>query len=254
MCKYDVAKHYARVETAIAAACRNAGRARADVLLVAVSKFQPKAAIAAAAAAGQRDFGENYLQEALAKMAELAQTWNQQTKSVDPLKTAADGCVESLRWHFTGHLQTNKAARAAGAFCLIHTLDSMRLADALQKACIGPGIRQPVLMEINIGAEPQKAGIMPEKAADLALHVIEKCPNLELRGLMCLPPVFDSGDAARPFFAALRKLRDALSAETGCELPELSMGMSGDFNAAIAEGATIVRIGTSIFGPRPARN
>ena len=225
------------VRERVAQACRANGRRPEDVLLVAVSKFHPASDIAAVAAAGQKDFGENYVQEALEKRAELAN----------------DPAAANLRWHMIGHVQTRKAALVAGAFVLIHTLDSVKLADALERRLAVTGALQPVLMEINIGAEPQKAGVMPEEAEALGAHVLAACPHLELRGLMCLPPVFDAGEAARPYFARLRRLGEDLRSRLGIAMPELSMGMSGDFAAAVAEGATIVRIGTDIFGPRPPR-
>ena len=152
-----------------------------------------------------------------------------------------------------GHVQSRKAAQVAGAFALIHTLDSRKLADGLERRLAVLEARQPVLMEVNVAAEPQKSGIMAEDLPVLADYIVENCPHLELRGLMCLPPVFDAGEAARPHFARLRVLCEELRARLGLPLPELSMGMSGDFEAAVAEGATLVRIGTDIFGPRPPR-
>lgn len=223
----------AAVEASIAQACQEAGRPRASVQLVAISKFHPARDIALAARAGQLDFGENYVQEADAKKAALIEEW------------------PDLRWHMTGHVQSRKAGQVAGKYALIHTLDSIRLADGLEKHLTDK--RQPVLIEVNIGEEAQKAGVMPDKLKELASHVVNNCPHLELRGLMCLPPVFDNGEAARPYFARLRRLRDDLEQGLGQALPELSMGMSGDFGQAIAEGATIVRIGTAIFGLRPLK-
>ncbi|MBD5538908.1 MAG: YggS family pyridoxal phosphate-dependent enzyme [Desulfovibrio sp.] len=233
----DLAGRLFKVRESLARACTDTGRRPEDVLLVAVSKFHPASDIAAVAAAGQRDFGENYVQEALEKRAGLAD---------DPV-------AAHIRWHMIGHVQSRKAAQVAGAFVLIHTLDSVKLADALERRLAVTGALQPVLMEINIGAEPQKAGVMPEEAEALGAHVLGACPHLELRGLMCLPPVFDAGDAARPYFARLRRLGEDLRSRLGIAMPELSMGMSGDFAAAVAEGATIVRIGTDIFGPRPPK-
>ncbi|MBD5417658.1 MAG: YggS family pyridoxal phosphate-dependent enzyme [Desulfovibrio sp.] len=233
----DLAGRLFKVRESLARACRDNGRRPEDVLLVAVSKFHPASDIAAVAAAGQRDFGENYVQEALEKRAELAD----------------DPAAARIRWHMIGHVQSRKAAQVAGAFVLIHTLDSVKLADALERRLAVTGQLQPVLMEINIGAEPQKAGVMPEAAEALGAHVLAACPHLELRGLMCLPPVFDAGEAARPYFARLRRLGEDLRSQLGVAMPELSMGMSGDFAAAVAEGATIVRIGTDIFGPRPPK-
>lgn len=233
----ELAARLASVRERLALACTANGRRPEDVLLVAVSKFQPASAVAAVASDGQRDFGENYVQEALEKRAGLA----------------ADPVARDLRWHMIGHVQSRKAAQVAGAFVLIHTLDSVKLADALERRLAVTGRLQPVLMEINIGGEPQKAGVMPEQAEALGAHVLAACPHLVLRGLMCLPPVFDAGEAARPYFARLRRLGEDLRSKLGIAMPELSMGMSGDFAAAVAEGATIVRIGTDIFGPRPAK-
>ena len=123
----------------------------------------------------------------------------------------------------------------------------------LEKRAAALGVVQPVLCEINVGEEPQKAGIMADALPELEEHVLARCPHLEMQGLMCLPPVFDAGEAARPYFARLYRLREDMRARTGLPLPHLSMGMSGDFAAAVAEGATLVRIGTDIFGPRPPK-
>lgn len=226
-------ERYADVEAQVEKACVSAGRRRDEVRLIAVSKFHPAQAILEVARAGQLEFGENYVQEAEAKRAELAEL------------------LPNLRWHLIGHLQSRKAAQVAGRYTLIHTLDTCKLADALEKRL--EGNVQDVLIEVNIGSEGQKSGVEPDGLAALATHIAEKCPHLNLLGLMCMPPVYDSGDAARPFFARLRHLRDGLEKGLGKKLPELSMGMSGDFPGAIAEGATIIRVGTGIFGPRPAR-
>lgn len=212
-------------------ACAQSGRKRNDVCLVAVSKFHPVEKIAAIAALGQKDFGENYLQEAREKMAYLPY----------------------LRWHFTGSVQSRKATKIVGEFELVHTLDSIKLADALDRANCRQKIRQKALIEVNIAGEPQKAGVLPKDLAALFEHSLKRCPHLQIEGLMCLPPVFDAGERARPYFASLRELRDNLETAFGLKLPELSMGMSGDFEWAIMEGATIVRVGTDIFGPRPLR-
>ena len=230
-------ERYARVLERLDAACAAAGRGRDDVVLIAVSKLHPAADVAAVARAGQLDFDENYVQEALQKREELA----------------GEPACRNVRWHMIGHVQSRKAAQVAGAFALIHTLDSRKLADGLERRLAVLEARQPVLMEVNVAAEPQKSGIMAEDLPALADYIVESCPHLELRGLMCLPPVFDAGEAARPHFARLRVLCEELRARLGLPLPELSMGMSGDFEAAVAEGATLVRIGTDIFGPRPPR-
>ena len=230
-------ERYARVLERLDAACAAAGRKREDVTLIAVSKLHPAVDVAEVARAGQLDFGENYVQEALQKREDLA----------------GESACRNLRWHMIGHVQSRKAAQVAGAFALIHTLDSRKLADGLERRLAVLEARQPVLMEVNVAAEPQKSGLMAEDLPSLADHILEKCPHLELRGLMCLPPVFDAGEAARPHFARLSALREELRDRLGLPLPELSMGMSGDFAAAVAEGATIVRIGTDIFGPRPPK-
>ncbi|MSS27182.1 YggS family pyridoxal phosphate-dependent enzyme [Desulfovibrio sp. PG-178-WT-4] len=230
-------ERYARVLERLDAACAAAGRKREDVTLIAVSKLHPAVDVAEVARAGQLDFGENYVQEALQKREDLA----------------GESACRNLRWHMIGHVQSRKAAQVAGAFALIHTLDSHKLADGLERRLAVLEARQPVLMEVNVAAEPQKSGLMAEDLPSLADHILEKCPHLELRGLMCLPPVFDAGEAARPHFARLSALREELRDRLGLPLPELSMGMSGDFAAAVAEGATMVRIGTDIFGPRPPK-
>lgn len=219
------------VRERLAAAARRSGREPQEVRLVAVSKFHPASAVAAAAACGQRLFGENYVREALAKQAELSDT--------------------NLRWHCIGHIQSNKAGDAAGRFALIHSVDSLKLARALSRR-LAPDAVQDVLLQVNIGSEPQKGGVAPEDLFPLAEDVAA-LPGLRVRGLMCLPPFFDDGEAARPFFARLRALRDATQRRLDLEMPELSMGMSGDFEQAVEEGATLVRVGTKIFGPRPAR-
>lgn len=230
-------ERYERVLERLDAACAAAGRKRESVTLIAVSKLHPAADVAAVARAGQVHFGENYVQEALQKRETLA----------------GDTACRNLRWHMIGHVQSRKAAQVAGAFALIHTLDSRKLADGLERRLAMLEVRQPVLMEVNVAAEPQKSGLMAEELPALADYIVENCPHLELRGLMCLPPVFDAGEAARPHFARLFALREVLRDRLGLPLPELSMGMSGDFAAAVAEGATMVRIGTDIFGPRPPK-
>ena len=232
---------YARVLDRIDAACAAAGRPRESVRLIAVSKLHPAASLAEVAAAGQIDFGENYVQEALQKRQDL---------SADQ---ATSALCAGIRWHMIGHVQSRKAPLVAGAFSLVHTLDSRKLADAMERRLAENNQRQPVLFEVNVGGESQKSGVMTVDLLELADYVLESCPHLEVQGLMCLPPVFDAGDAARPHFALLRELRDSLRTRLGLPLPELSMGMSGDFEGAVAEGATMVRIGTDIFGPRPAR-
>ena len=233
-----LAQRYHAVCERLERAALAAGRDPQSIQLVAISKHQPPDMVRQLAALGHRVFGENYIQEARAKALALHDT--------------------GVEWHFTGRLQSNKAKGASGGFCLIHTVDSLRLGEMLQKNLerqpAGPdglASRQSVLVQVNIGAEPQKAGVLPEDLPALA-EALCALSRLDVQGLMCLPPVFDAGEAARPFFAALRVLRDKLAQRLGTTLPFLSMGMSGDAEWAILEGASHVRIGTDIFGPRPA--
>jgi pyridoxal phosphate enzyme (YggS family) len=218
----------------MAAACARAGRPADSVRLVAVSKLHPASDILALAASGQREFGESYAQEALAKQDDLA--------------------GQDILWHFIGGVQTKKAKLLAGRFALVHSLDSDKLARELAHRATAARVLQPVLIEVNMGEE-QKAGVDEDDLPELARLVLslkqDGC-GIDLQGLMCLPPKFDAPEEARPFFARLRSLRETLERGLDVQLPQLSMGMTGDFEAAIEEGATIVRVGTSIFGPRPA--
>jgi pyridoxal phosphate enzyme (YggS family) len=221
-----------RIEAQIAAACREAGRPRGEVALMAVSKMHPASAIVAAGALGIRLFGENRVQEFQEKRVHL-------------------GTIEA-EFHLIGHLQSNKAARAAELFSSVDTLDSVSLAARLNQAATQPGRRLAVLIEIKLSDEPSKAGLDPD-AGELR-SLLEQLPGmagLELRGLMTVPPFLEDLAAVRPYFARLRKLRDQLAAEhPRLSFAELSMGMSHDFPVAIAEGATQVRIGTALFGKR----
>jgi PLP dependent protein len=231
----QIAGNLARVEEAIAEACRAAGRRREEVELIAVSKTHPTAAIVEAAALGLRLFGESRVQEWTTKAAELG--------------PARDG----IHVHLIGHLQSNKAAKAAELFNAIDSVDSLKLAERLDEAAGKFGKRLPVLLEIKLSAEETKAGLEPG-SAELA-DLLESAPsfaNLKIDGLMTIAPLDAGDDATRECFRALRLLRDELSAEhQKLDLPVLSMGMSGDFALAIAEGSTRVRIGTALFGPRP---
>jgi pyridoxal phosphate enzyme (YggS family) len=224
--KHDIARRLAAVGDRIARAMRLAGRAATPVRLVLASKTQPPAALRAAYAAGAREFGENYVQEAVAKRAALAN-------------------LSDIRWHMIGHLQTNKAKDALETFDIIETLDSERLANALAR--IRPSPPVPVLIEVNLGGESSKTGVAPERVEPLIDAVRA---SVEVLGLMTIPPPAANPAAMRPYFARLRELRDRLAAATGLALSELSMGMTEDFEVAIEEGATIVRIGRAVFGER----
>jgi PLP dependent protein len=207
-----------RVHARIAAACARAGRPPASVTLCAVSKSHPADAIRAAHGTGLRDFGENYVQEMVAKATELADL--------------------DIRWHFVGHVQRNKAKEVAARAALVHGVDSTALAEALDRRAEAS---LPVLVQVNAGDETSKAGVAWDEVAAL-VEAIRGLPRLVCTGLMTIPP---PGEDNRARFRELAALAGRL------ELPQLSMGMSDDFEVAIEEGATIVRIGTAIFGPRP---
>jgi pyridoxal phosphate enzyme (YggS family) len=221
----DITDHLAQIRERVARAAERAGRSPASVTLVAVSKQQPISAIAAAHRAGVTHFGESYVQEALPKIAALAEL--------------------GLVWHFVGKVQANKTRQIAEQFAWLHTLDRVKIAERLseQRPPHAPPLN--VLIQVNQAGEAQKSGVPPTEVAELA-RAIAKLPRLALRGLMTLPP---QGDAPAKWFAALAALRSQL-AQDGIALDSLSMGMSADFAEAIAEGATLVRIGTALFGPR----
>ena len=228
----DIARSLAEVRQEMAEAARAAGRDPAGVTLLAVSKTCPPEAVAAAHAAGQVSFGESYVQEALPKLDALAHL--------------------PLDWHFIGRLQSNKVKFLGGRFSLVHSIDSSKLAQALHKRLAADSAPvQDVLIQANLAAEGQKAGVAAEELGRLAEEVAGLA-TLRLRGLMLLPPL-GGAEENRRYFAGLRQARDRLETRLGVALPVLSMGMSDDFAVAIAEGATIVRVGTRIFGERRAR-
>jgi pyridoxal phosphate enzyme (YggS family) len=220
----------APVRARIAAAAARAGRSPDVVRIVAVTKGHPLERAREAAAAGLQDLGENRVQEALSKQA----AW-------------PDAAV---RWHLIGHLQRNKTKLVVGRFVLVHSLDSRRLADALDAAAAAAGVVQDVLLEVNVGREPQKAGVLPEEAPALLGHATG-LRHLAVRGLMTVAPFTDDVAVQRRTFRELRLLRDALATST-LDLAVLSMGMSSDFEIAVEEGATMVRLGTVLFGERAA--
>ena len=223
-----------RVQERIDAAARKVGRRSDEITLVGVSKTHPAAAIRAAYEAGLRHFGENRVQEWEGKRGEL-------------------GALQA-HWHLVGHLQSNKAARAAGLFHSVDSVDDLALAQRLDRArdeqANGPKLR--ILIEVRVEEEESKSGVKPEETAALAGKLAELA-HLELAGLMCIPPFLEEPAKVRPYFRRLRELRDSLARQIGRDLPVLSMGMSHDFEVAIEEGATEVRVGTAIFGSRPAK-
>ena len=220
--------HLEAVRKRIALACKRAGRDPGEVGIVAVTKTHPVSAVAEAVGEGLKDVGENRVQEALAKQDE----WT----------------GPEVRWHLIGHLQRNKAKQAVGRFALIHSLDSIRLADALDQAAAAQGITQDVLVQVNVAGEEQKSGASVDEASSLVRHA-QGLKHLALKGLMTMAPLTDDVSVQRATFAGLRDLRDLLEL-AGAKLPVLSMGMSGDFEAAVEEGATLLRLGTVLFGER----
>ena len=220
----------AAVRGRIAAAAARSGRRADTVMIVAVTKGHPVERVREAAAAGLLDVGESRVQEAVAKQA------------------AWPGAP--VRWHLIGHLQRNKAKLSVGRFALIHSLDSVRLADALEAAAAGAGAVQEVLVEVNVAREPQKSGAMPEDVPGLVAHASE-LPHLRVRGLMALAPYQAPVAVQHQVFGEVRELRDRIARDSRlATLDQLSMGMSDDFEAAVEEGATMVRLGTILFGER----
>ena len=221
----EIAGAIERVRERIEHACERAGRDPGSVQLVAVSKGHPEEVIRAAYAAGMRVFGENYAQELAAKASALSD-------------------LRDIRWRFIGHLQRNKIKLIEGARATVDTVDSARLAQALSARAGASGTDLEVLLQVNVGGEAQKSGCTPDEVPAL-VEAVRALPNISLRGLMTVAPHLDEVEATRPFFATLRGLAEANG------LPELSMGMTHDLEQAVAEGATMLRIGTAIFGPRP---
>ena len=218
----------------MAAAAARAGRNPDEVTLVAVSKTMPLEAIRAAWLAGQRVFGENRVQEAIEK----ASLWRERWPG-DPIS-----------WHLIGHLQTNKVRDVVGAFDLVHSVDSLRLATALDQRARATGAVVPVLLEVHLSGEASKFGIEPDEVLP-TVAAMRGLAGLRIGGLMTIAPYGTPGEAARPYFRALRALRDRLrAAAPDSTLSDLSMGMTEDFEVAIEEGATLVRVGRAIFGER----
>lgn len=227
----NLALHVHEVRERVARAALATGRSAHSVTLLAVGKAQPPESLAAAAGAGLTDFGESYLAEALMKIAALQD--------------------QRLTWHFIGRLQANKTRPVAEAFAWVHTVDRLKIAERLsaQRPSHAPPLN--LCLQVNLAAEPSKGGVTPAQLPELA-RAVAALPRLKLRGLMCLPPHEEEPARQRHWFAQLRQLREALNAQ-GAALDTLSMGMSDDFGAAIQEGATIVRLGTVLFGPRPVQ-
>jgi len=224
----SIADNLSRVRADLAAAATAAGRDPESITLVAVSKTWPASDVAEAAAAGQRIFGENKVQELLAKIPESP---------------------AGLAWHLIGHLQSNKVRKVLPHCALIHSIDSIELARDVSRIAGELGLTAWILLQVNVASDEAKFGF-PVGVVMEAFAEIRSLPHLEVRGLMTVPPFDEDPEQVRPHFAALRRLRDELEREHGVSLPELSMGMSHDCRIAIEEGATMVRVGSAIFGRR----
>ena len=227
-----LAERISQIRLRMAAAALRASRPPEQVTLLAVSKTHPPEMVREAATAGVIDFGENKVQEAEEKIPQVGR--------------------DSVRWHLIGHLQSNKARKAVELFDAIHSLDSVALARKLERACEkGDRAQLPVLVQVDLGKEVTKSGVTEDELLEI-LDALKQCRRLRLQGLMTLPPFYDNSEEVRPFFRRLRELRDELRrlGAFGDGSGELSMGMTHDFEVAIEEGATIVRVGTAIFGER----
>lgn len=225
-----VAENYRAVEARVEAACARSGRGRDEVTLIAVSKTKPVEMVRELMAIGVRDFGENHAQELVTKTEEIP----------DP-----------LNWHFIGHLQRNKVKYVVGRACLIHSVSSLRLAQEIEKEAAKKDVSVPILIEVNIADEETKLGL-PEEEVLALVQDAAKLPHLQIRGLMAIAPPVEDPEENREYFARLRRMRNTIGQMQipGVVMEELSMGMTGDFEVAIEEGATMVRVGTAIFGSR----
>jgi PLP dependent protein len=234
MTQASLRENFSRVQDRIAAAARHAGRRPEEITLIGVSKTHPAEAIREAYEAGLRHFGENRVQEWEGKRSQL-------------------GGLDAT-WHLIGHLQSNKATRAANLFHSIDSVDSIATAQRLDRARVDGSVGEKlrVLIEVWLSEEESKSGVKVDELGQLASGILEM-PRIELAGLMCIPPFFEEAAKARPYFRRLRLLRDELREQIGRQLPVLSMGMSHDFEVAIAEGATEVRVGTALFGARASK-
>ncbi len=224
----EIAANLETVQAKIAAAAARCGRSLDDVQLIAVSKKQAAGNVRSAYDAGQTIFGESRVQEARVKIPELA---------------------SAVRWHFIGHLQKNKIRHALPLFELFHSIDSLELAQQVDRIAEGEGVRPRVLLEVNVAGEGSKFGFAPGKLR-AEMEALLGLQRLEIDGLMTIPPLAPEAEDSRRFFVALRELRNELERDFSVKLPQLSMGMSNDYGIAVEEGATLVRVGTAIFGGR----
>jgi pyridoxal phosphate enzyme (YggS family) len=224
----DLSANLNLIQQRIRAACERSGRAASSVQLLAVAKTHPPETVTAAAQLGLTFFGENKVQEARAKIPQ---------------------CPGRLHWHFIGHLQSNKCREAVELFEMIESVDSLALAQEINRRAEQAAKTMPVLLEVNVAGEASKFGYAPERLL-AELPEVNALPRIEIHGLMTVPPWTDEPEKGRPHFRKLREVKEQCEQILGAPLPHLSMGMSGDFEIAIEEGATIVRVGTALFGPR----
>ena len=226
----DLGEILEEVRARIASAARRAGRDPADVEIVAVTKTHGPETVREAWDAGLGIVGENKVQEAMWKKA---------------------ACASGPQWHLIGHLQSNKVRHALETFDAIHSVDGVRLADRLNAVAEQIGARPCILLEVNVSGEKSKSGMAPGDVRAAVEHIFSSCPRLSLEGFMTMAPFSENPEDARPFFRRLRELRDEMEAAFGASFPRLSMGMSGDYEVAVEEGSTMVRLGTVLFGERP---
>jgi PLP dependent protein len=227
----SIADNLARVREQIENAALKSGRTASDVELVAISKTHPAEKVRDAMQAGQILFGESRVQEARIKIPELP---------------------SNARWHFVGHLQKNKVRQALSLFEMIHSVDSLALAQDISRIAEEEGLYPRALLEVNVAGERSKFGFAPAQLRE-QMEALLALPRLSIEGLMCIPPVGDEAENSRKFFVQLRELHDAVQSEFSVKLPQLSMGMTNDFGVAVEEGATLLRVGTAIFGERPKK-
>jgi len=228
----SIGENLDRVREQIATSAAKSGRSADDVELVAITKTHPADKVREAIEAGQSLFGESRVQEARAKIPELP---------------------SNIRWHFVGHLQKNKVRQALPLFEMIHGVDSLALAQDINRIAEEEGMFPRVLLEVNVAGEGSKFGFVADQLRE-QMNALLALPRLSIEGLMCIPPLADESEASRKFFVRLRDLRESLENEFDLELPQLSMGMTNDYTIAVEEDATLVRVGTAIFGERTARN
>ncbi|MBI3091149.1 MAG: YggS family pyridoxal phosphate-dependent enzyme [Candidatus Tectomicrobia bacterium] len=248
----SIAERWRWVTERVAAAAARVGRRAEEVRIIAVTKTVAAPRVVEAVAAGAREFGENRVQEARAKVAEARTLLRQGAGDGEEAWQAPPPGAVTPRWHLIGHLQKNKVKHIFDLFCMVHSVDSLELAEEIERRGVGAGRVMPILLEVNIAAQAQKFGLPDDEVAGVAERV-GKLAHVRLQGLMAIPPLSEDAETSRPYYAQVRRLAREIAALRlpGVGMDELSMGMTNDFEVAVEEGATMVRIGTAIFGPRP---